>query len=452
MSHGVGASISFGDRIVKLLKEKRDIKPLLEWIKPQDFIPILERLPKDDRLSLVLSLNDDVIEKFLPKLPAEIVEEVMFGMDRNRFIRIVSNLPADELSDLVEKLSPVNRKRLLWELPDWKLNEIKPLLSYPPDKVGGLMTNRIPVFFEEAEIWKVIREYVTRTKFDEYDTNNYAYAIDKNGKLKGLISIRELLTSPRKLKLKDVVQPPPVTIKPDADEEEAARIVASYDLLELPVVDDDGKLLGAVTVDDVVDVVISESTEDMVKFGGVEKITTPYIMASIFELTKKRVAWLIFLCLIEVIVAGVLSFYGKIISTIVALSFFIPLISSTGGNSGIQASIFIIRGLAVGEVSISDALRVLVKESLTSLFLSLLLSPLTFFLGFLIAKNIWVALTLSISLILIIFTVNIVGSLLPMLAAKVGIDPATISAPLIATIADLVGLLIYFTVATILLF
>ncbi|RLI01671.1 magnesium transporter [Candidatus Bathyarchaeota archaeon] len=452
MSHGVGASISFGDRIVKLLKEKRDIKPLLEWIKPQDFIPILERLPKDDRLSLVLSLNDDVIEKFLPKLPAEIVEEVMFGMDRNRFIRIVSNLPADELSDLVEKLSPINRKRLLWELPDWKLNEIKPLLSYPPDKVGGLMTNRIPVFFEEAEIWKVIREYVTRTKFDEYDTNNYAYAIDKNGKLKGLISIRELLTSPRKLKLKDVVQPPPVTIKPDADEEEAARIVASYDLLELPVVDDDGKLLGAVTVDDVVDVVISESTEDMVKFGGVEKITTPYIMASIFELTKKRVAWLIFLCLIEVIVAGVLSFYGKIISTIVALSFFIPLISSTGGNSGIQASIFIIRGLAVGEVSISDALRVLVKESLTSLFLSLLLSPLTFFLGFLIAKNIWVALTLSISLILIIFTVNIVGSLLPMLAAKVGIDPATISAPLIATIADLVGLLIYFTVATILLF
>ena len=452
MSHGVGASISFGDRIVKLLKEKRDIKPLLEWIKPQDFIPILERLPKDDRLSLVLSLNDDVIEKFLPKLPAEIVEEVMFGMDRNRFIRIVSNLPADELSDLVEKLSPVNRKRLLWELPDWKLNEIKPLLSYPPDKVGGLMTNRIPVFFEEAEIWKVIREYVTRTKFDEYDTNNYAYAIDKNGKLKGLISIRELLTSPRKLKLKDVVQPPPVTIKPDADEEEAARIVASYDLLELPVVDDDGKLLGAVTVDDVIDVVISESTEDMVKFGGVEKITTPYIMASIFELTKKRVVWLIFLCLIEVIVAGVLSFYGKIISTVVALSFFIPLISSTGGNSGIQASIFIIRGLAVGEVSISDALRVLVKESLTSLFLSLLLSPLTFFLGFLIAKNIWVALTLSISLILIIFTVNIVGSLLPMLAAKVGIDPATISAPLIATIADLVGLLIYFTVATILLF
>mgnify|MGYP000002774333 FL=1 len=452
MSHGVGASISFGDRIVKLLKEKRDIKPLLEWIKPQDFIPILERLPKDDRLSLVLSLNDDVIEKFLPKLPAEIVEEVMFGMDRNRFIRIVSNLPADELSDLVEKLSPVNRKRLLWELPDWKLNEIKPLLSYPPDKVGGLMTNRIPVFFEEAEIWKVIREYVTRTKFDEYDTNNYAYAIDKNGKLKGLISIRELLTSPRKLKLKDVVQPPPVTIKPDADEEEAARIVASYDLLELPVVDDDGKLLGAVTVDDVIDVVISESTEDMVKFGGVEKITTPYIMASIFELTKKRVVWLIFLCLIEVIVAGVLSFYGKIISTVVALSFFIPLISSTGGNSGIQASIFIIRGLAVGEVSISDVLRVLVKESLTSLFLSLLLSPLTFFLGFLIAKNIWVALTLSISLILIIFTVNIVGSLLPMLAAKVGIDPATISAPLIATIADLVGLLIYFTVATILLF
>ena len=418
MSHGVGASISFGDRIVKLLKEKRDIKPLLEWIKPQDFIPILERLPKDDRLSLVLSLNDDVIEKFLPKLPAEIVEEVMFGMDRNRFIRIVSNLPADELSDLVEKLSPVNRKRLLWELPDWKLNEIKPLLSYPPDKVGGLMTNRIPVFFEEAEIWKVIREYVTRTKFDEYDTNNYAYAIDKNGKLKGLISIRELLTSPRKLKLKDVVQPPPVTIKPDADEEEAARIVASYDLLELPVVDDDGKLLGAVTVDDVIDVVISESTEDMVKFGGVEKITTPYIMASIFELTKKRVVWLIFLCLIEVIVAGVLSFYGKIISTVVALSFFIPLISSTGGNSGIQASIFIIRGLAVGEVSISDVLRVLVKESLTSLFLSLLLSPLTFFLGFLIAKNIWVALTLSISLILIIFTVNIVGSLLPMLLQK----------------------------------
>ena len=452
MNHDANTSIPSRDKIIKLLKEKRDIKPLLEQIKPQDFIPLLERLPRDDRLSLVLSLDDDIIEKFLPKLPAEISEEIMDGMDRNRFIRIASNLPADELSDLVEKLSPINRKRLLWELPNWKLNEIKPLLSYPPDKVGGLMTNRIPIFFEEAEVGKIVREYTVRTKFDEYDTNNYAYAVDKNGKLKGLVSVKELLTSPRKLKLKDIIQPPPVTIKPDVDGREAAKIVASYDLLELPVVDVDGKLLGVVTVDDVVDVVISKGTEDMVKFGGVEKIRTPYIMVGVFELVKKRIVWLILLCLIEIVVAGMLSFYGKIISTVVALSFFIPLISSTGGNSGIQASIFIIRGLAVGEISIGDVLRIFVKESLTSLFLSLLLSPLTFFLGFLIAQNIWVALTLSVSLILIIFTVNIVGSLLPILAAKVGIDPATISAPLIATIADLVGLLIYFTVAVILLF
>ncbi len=207
MNHDANTSIPSRDKIIKLLKEKRDIKPLLEQIKPQDFIPILERLPRDDRLSLVLSLDDDIIEKFLPKLPAEISEEIMDGMDRNRFIRIASNLPADELSDLVEKLSPINRKRLLWELPNWKLNEIKPLLSYPPDKVGGLMTNRIPIFFEEAEVGKIVREYTVRTKFDEYDTNNYAYAVDKNGKLKGLVSVKELLTSPRKLKLKDIIQP-----------------------------------------------------------------------------------------------------------------------------------------------------------------------------------------------------------------------------------------------------
>ncbi|MHC1585929.1 MAG: magnesium transporter MgtE N-terminal domain-containing protein, partial [Candidatus Hecatellaceae archaeon] len=246
------------EEIIRRIEEEEDVRQLISKVRPQELPYVLERISREDRLRLVHLLPDEAVSRVLPKLPPEILEDLILEMGRERAIRIASSMPADELSDVLDKVSPHTKKRLLKWLPTWKLNEIKPLLAYPPDTAGGLMTNRIPIFYEGTLVEKVIQEFTVRLKFDEYDTSNCIYAVDKDEKLKGMISSKELLLAPRDKKLREVVHPPPAIVKPETDQEEVAKIVASYDLLELPVVDGSGKLLGAVTVDDVIDVIVNE--------------------------------------------------------------------------------------------------------------------------------------------------------------------------------------------------
>jgi magnesium transporter len=429
-------------------QESRAIKALLKRFKPKDFPLIVERLPKEDRLWLVSSLPDEIIKDFIAKLPANIIEEIVKEIDRNRLIKIFSDLPADELSDIIGKLPSRDRKEILATLPHWKMREIGPLLAFSPTTAGGLMTNRIPIFFEGLDVGRVIEEFNINTKFNLYDTNHYIYAVDRNGYLKGIISIKDLLVTPRNKKLSEIVNPPVVTVKPETDQEDVAKIVARYDLLELPVINNENKLLGAVTIDDVIDVLLSESAEDLEKFGGLaRRITAPYLTAKIAELVRKRAPWLIFLCILESITANILHVFEGMLSMVIALSFFIPLLVSTGGNTGSQSASFIIRALATGDVLISDVIKILAKESATSLLLGMILSPITFLIGWLIAGEIRIAFLLSIAVIAIVFMASIIGGLLPLLAAKIKVDPPTISGPLIATISDVVGLTLYFVLA-----
>ena len=439
------------EEIIERIEADEDLRLLVSKISPQDIPYILERIPREDRGRLIRLLPDEVAGRILPKLPSEILESIVVEIERERLIKIATSLPADELSDLFNKLPFHWKKKLSKWLPTWKLNEVKPLLAYPPDTAGGLMTNRIPIFFEGLEVDKVIKEFTVRLKFDEYDTSHYIYAVDSDEKLKGVISSKELLLSPRDKKLRDVVASPLAVVKPGTDQEEAARIVARYDLIELPVVDDKGKLLGAITVDDVIDVIVKESGEDLLKLAATVKVTAPYLAAKITDLVKKRVLWLIMLCLVEVVVAFIISSFEKVISATIALAFFIPLISSTGGNSGVQTSTLVIRGLATGEMSLRDLLRILVKESLVSTLLGLVISPFLFALSFAVTFQLWVSFILALAIIIIIFVVNLMGGIMPLFVAKIGIDPSTISAPLVTTVADAIGLTIYFLVAVLVL-
>ncbi|MHC1589470.1 MAG: magnesium transporter [Candidatus Hecatellaceae archaeon] len=439
------------EEIIERIEADEDLRLLISKISPQDIPYILERIPREDRGRLIRLLPNEVAGKILPKLPSEILESVVVEIERERLIKIATSLPADELSDLFNKLPFHWKKKLSKWLPTWKLNEVKPLLAYPPDTAGGLMTNRIPIFFEGLEVDKVIKEFTVRLKFDEYDTSHYIYAVNSDEKLKGVIPSKELLLAPRDKKLRDVVSPPLAVVKPGTDQEEAARIVARYDLIELPVVDDKGKLLGAITVDDVIDVIVKESGEDLLKLAATVKVTAPYLAAKITDLVKKRVLWLIMLCLVEVVVAFIISSFEKVISATIALAFFIPLISSTGGNSGVQTSTLVIRGLATGELSLRDLLRILVKESMVSTLLGLVISPFLFALSFAVTFQLWVSIILALAIIIIIFVVNLMGGIMPLFVAKIGIDPATISAPLVTTVADAIGLTIYFLVAVLVL-
>lgn len=440
------------EEIIKRIEVDEDLKLLVTKINPQDLPYILERTPKEYRGRLIRLLPEEVIGKILSKLPPEILEDIIMQIEKERLIRITTSLPADELSDLLNNLPPNWRKKVLKWLPLWKLDEVKPLLTYPPDTAGGLMTNRIPVFFEELEVDKVIKEFTVRLKFDEYDTSHYIYAVSSDWKLRGVISSKDLLLSPKDKKLRDIVKASLPTVKPTVDQEEVARIIARYDLIELPVVSDDGRLLGVITVDDVIDVIVNESSEDFLKFAATWKVTAPpYLVAKVTDLVKKRVLWLLVLGVIEMFIASIISSFEKVISATIALAFFIPLITDTGGNSGTQTSAMIIRGLATGELGPKDLLRVLVKESIVSTLLGLILSPFYFILSFVITLQPSISLTLAITIIIVIFAVNFIGGTLPLLASKIGIDPATISSPFITTVADGIGLTIYFLVASLLI-
>ena len=426
---------------------------ILEALRPQDFIDIRGRLDSEDRRKLAVMIPDSVYVEIIARLPQQVLNDVLKVLGIRRLARIAIELPVDELADLLEALPPSLRISLLRELPAWKIAEVRPLLKYPPETAGGIMTTRIPVFFEERLVGDAVEEFIARSEFEGYDTSRYIYVVDSKGRLRGIIDIKRFLTSPRNKKLKDIMMGNYIAVKADIDQEEVAKLVVKYDLDEVPVVDDEGALLGAITADDIMDVLVNEATEDLVKFGGIVKIREPYLAARIRELVRKRIVWLIALYLGDLISVTIISRYETLLSAVIALSFFIPVLTDTGGNAGSQAATLVIRSLAMGEARLcfSDALRIIAKETATSLIMGALLSPIAFSIGYMMSGNALVALTLGLAIILVVYVGSIMGAMLPIVTARLGLDPAVISAPLITTVADATGLTMYFTIATLLI-
>ncbi len=443
------------ERILEEVREEleRGIRypKILAELRPQDLIDIFERLDSDERRRLAAIIPDNIYVEIISRLPQQILLDVIKVIGPARLARIVVDLPPDEVADLLVKLPPTYRRALIKELPLWKLEEVKPLLAYPPESAGGVMTTRIPIFHYSQLVDEAVKEFVIRLKFEEYETSRYIYVVDDEGKLIGVVDVKVFLTSPRNKKLKEIMTRNFVAVKASMDQEEVIKIVVKYDLDEVPVVDENGKLLGAISADDLMDVIVAEASEDIVKFGGMPKIREPYLTARIVELVRKRAVWLIFLYLTEAVTISILSFYEKVLASVIALSFFIPLLTDTGGNAGSQSATLVIRSLATGEIRFSDIPRIIIKESTTSLLLGLILSPLAFTLSYSIAHIINVSIVVSLAIILVVFVASMIGALLPLIAARVGIDPAVISAPLITTIADSIGLTLYFTLAIIIL-
>ncbi|HDI02477.1 MAG TPA: magnesium transporter, partial [Ignisphaera sp.] len=276
----------------------------------------------------------------------------------------------------------------------------------------------------------------------------YIYAVDDESKLIGWIDVRSLLVAPREKELRSIVTKPPVVVNANTDREEAARLVVKYDLLEIPVVDDEERLLGAITIDDLLDVMVAELTEDLLKFGGyAETIKSRYLGAKIIELVRKRAPWLIVLYILETATVTVVNSFSNVIAQAAILAAFLPLLIATGGNVGAQAATLVIRSLAIGETRIRDIGKVLLKELRTSLLLSSILAPLGFTIAFTISHSISIAFAVSIALVLIITIASLIGSLLPFIALSMKIDPAVVSSPFLSTLCDVTGALVYFTIA-----
>ncbi|HHE32726.1 MAG TPA: magnesium transporter, partial [Chlorobaculum parvum] len=334
----------------------------------------------------------------------------------------------------------------------------KTLLAYAEDSVGRLMSPDLLSVKTDWPIKKVL-EYI-RTHGHESETLNVIYAVDDHGKLVGEILARDLLLSPLDKKVGDIISEDKIiTLTATQDQQDALEYFKRYDRIALPVVDSNGYLIGIVTVDDMLDVAEEEETEDIQKFGAIEAFEEPYIDLPLMELVRKRAVWLIVLFLGEMLTASAMSFFEGELARAIVLATFIPLIISSGGNSGSQAATLIIRSLSLGEITLQDWWKVMRRELFSGLMLGGILGVIGVFRVVFWAmildqySTTWllIGLTVGFSLLGIVIWGTLAGSMLPMLLQRAGIDPATSSAPFVATLVDVTGIVIYFSFASVLL-
>ncbi|MCL4685989.1 magnesium transporter [Myxococcota bacterium] len=369
----------------------------------------------------------------------------------------VRQLAPDDAADVVQETEQEERSALLGLLDAEARREVTALLAYAEDAAGGLMSPRYARLRPEMRVDEAI-SYLRRQARTNLETIYYIYVLDGEQRLIGVISFRELFAALPEKTVREVMQTDVVTVPDDMDQEAVSEVFAEWDLMAVPVVDSEGRIKGIVTIDDIVDVVREEATEDIQKIGGTQALDAPYLEAGLVEMVRKRVFWLAVLFLGSLLTATVIGYYQEALANAVVLALFIPLIISSGGNSGSQATTLVIRAMAIGELRLRDWWRVLLKEVVSGLALGMILGGIGFVRVWLwpgaetpVAQAAGIALTVATSLVGIVLWGSLVGAMLPFLLSRLGFDPASASAPFVATIVDVTGLVIYFSVAAVLL-
>ena len=366
-------------------------------------------------------------------------------------------LPPDDAADLIQEAPGEERERLFELLDETTRQEVRALLAHAEDDAGGLMNPRFARIRSEMTVGEAIR--YLRKQSAQVETIYYAYVLDAEQRLRGVVSFRQLFLASEDTRVQDVMRTDLVTVPEHMDQELIARLFQHHNLLALPVVDEAGKMVGIITFDDIADAIREETTEDIQKIGGVEALEAPYLSIAFGRLLKKRAGWLAVLFLGEMLTATAMAYFKQEIAVALVLALFVPLIISSGGNSGSQATTLVIRAMALGEVRLRDWWRVLRREVGAGAGLGAILGAIG-----LLRILVWQAVggvygvhylrigaTVALSLVGVVLWGSMAGSMLPFLLRRAGFDPASASAPLVATLVDVTGLLIYFTIASVLL-
>lgn len=404
---------------------------------------VFSMLGREDKEELFTNLSSDHQAELFTEIPHS---------ERRSLIRF---LAPDDIADLIQNLDKETESIALNYLDYTTLVEVKALMAYAEDEAGGLMNSRFARLRPEMTVEEAIR-YLRAQSKSHIETIYYAYVLDRSQVLLGVVSLRELFLATSKMTMQEIMNTDLVTVLQDEDQESISKTFSNHNFLALPVVDDNYIMKGIITVDDVVEVLEEEATEDIQKIGGMEALGEPYLDIGLLSMIKKRAGWLMALFIGEMFTATAMSHYEHDIAKAVVLALFIPLVISSGGNSGSQATTLIIRAMALGEVRLRDWWRVLSRELISGLSLGIILGSIG-----LIRILLWpgketlygehyilVALTVSLSLVGIVLWGTLAGSMLPFLLRRLGLDPATSSAPFVATLVDVTGLVIYFTVAS----
>lgn len=434
------------------LREKFQDMPLVE------IADLITHLPEDEQVLVFRTLPRDVAGDTFSYLHFIAQERLLKAMGREDVAKIINEMPADDRTTLLEELPADAMQQLLQVLSPDEKKVAQVLLGYPEDSVGRLMTPDFVAVRDSMTVRQVL-DFI-REHGQDKETLNAIYVIDEHGKLIDDIRIRTLLVKPLDARVSSIRDDSFVALKVTDSETTAIDAFRRYDRTALPVVDSSGGLVGIVTIDDVLDVAEREATEDIQKMGGSEALDEPYTTIPLLRMIKKRATWLIILFLSEMLTATAMQHYNDEIAKAVVLAMFLPLIMSSGGNSGSQATTLIIRAMALGEVTLRDWFRVMRKELTAGLLLGCILGVIGFvrislwqqFHLFDYGPHHWlIALTVGVALIGVVLWGSLSGSMLPFILRRCGLDPAASSAPFVATLVDVTGLLIYFNVALVIL-
>jgi magnesium transporter len=446
---------------IRALIDERNLSTLKEILSdwtPPDIADLIANLPAENEQVIIFRLlPHDLAADTFEYLDFDMQMNLIKAMGKEEVASILNEMSADDRTALLEELPSAAAKQMIMMLSPEERKIATSLLGYPENSVGRLMT---PEYIAVSPEWNITQTLEYIRKFGKAsETLNIIYVIDAKGKLIDDIKIRYVLLAPLESKIADLMDENFVELNVHDDQEKAVEIFKKYDRVALPVVDAQGFLIGIVTVDDVLDVAEEEATEDIHKLGGTEALEEPYIDTTITDMVKKRGKWLVFLFIGEMLTASAMGFFENQISRAVVLALFVPLIISSGGNSGSQAATLVIRAMSLGEITLRDWWKVMKREIVSGFFLGCILGAVGFLRIILwttfsdIYGPHWflIGLTVSSSLIGVVLWGTLSGSMLPFILKKFGADPATSSAPFVATMVDVVGIIIYFGFAIFLL-
>jgi len=442
---------------IKSLIDARNFAALREVFRefpPADVAEVILDIPEDEQVIIFRVLPHDLAADVFEYLGIEEQQKLLRAMAHEQVVAILNEMSPDDRTALLEELPSAAARQLIRLLTPEERHVATALLGYPEDSVGRLMT---PDFIAAKEDWTVqhVLDYVREYGRDR-ETLNFIYVVDDRGKLIDDVRMREFLLRPLTAKVSDIRDRNFAALNATDSQQDALNFFRKYDRAALPVVDSNGVLVGIVTSDDMLDVAEEEATEDIQKLGGMEALDEPYTTIPFLRMVKKRATWLIILFLGEMLTATAMQGYNSEIEKAAILAMFLPLIISSGGNSGSQATTLVIRAMALGELRLRDWFSVVRKELLSGLALGLILGIIGFFRITLwqylhifdYGKYHWlVALTVGSALIGVVLWGTLSGAMLPFLLRRCGLDPAASSAPFVATLVDVTGLVIYFNVA-----
>jgi magnesium transporter len=423
-----------------------EVAALLEGVHPADIAEVLAELEEEEALAVFNALPLEVASEVLDETSSEVTGFLFEQLPDARLAALLSQMPMDDAARLLAGQERARAETLMRQMAPRAAADVRELLGYPEGSAGRIMNDRVARL---RGAWSVAQafEYLRRVD-SESEMLTHLYTVDGEGCLTGVLPLRQLVMAQPEQTIAEIRTTDVISVGVLDRREEVAEVAAKYDFFAVPVVDEAGRLAGVVTVDDIVDVLEAEATEDIQRLGGSTPLNNPYFAVSVPSMARKRVGWLLLLFLGGTLTANVIAYFEDALAQAVVLMLFVPLLVGTAGNSGSQTVSTIIRALALGEVTGRDSLRVLVREFATGLTVGSMLGLIAFFFVYYFGSaGFAVALVVALTMPLICTWSTLVASLIPIVADKFGVDPTVISAPLITTLVDATGLIIYFMIA-----